>query len=165
MSDYTNQYDSPYAPVVPEKMQSSGSLTETMLRYLKEASPWLRFVGIMGFIHCGFIAIGVIITIVASIIASDFLGEFGSFPIWLLSPFYIALGVLLFFPSLFTYNMGERIQKYQFSNSNEDLEQAFKNNKSFWKFYGIMYIIYLSIIPVMIIISIVFMVAAAANFL
>ena len=140
-----------------------------MLRYLKEASPWLRFVGILGFISCGFIALGAFFTIVGTITAAAFMrefipmGEFLTYPIWLISPMYIAIGVLCFFPSLFTYNFGAKIRRYQLSNSDEDLEQAFKNNKSFWKFYGILCIIYLAFIPVMMILSILISVIAAAG--
>jgi hypothetical protein len=37
------------------------------------------------------------------------------------------------------------------SNSDKDLEDAFKNNKSLWKFYGILVIVYLALIPVLLI--------------
>jgi len=40
MSDLENPYQSPESPVVPEVSHSSGNmLTETMLKYLIEASP------------------------------------------------------------------------------------------------------------------------------
>ena len=163
MSDSDNQYDSPQAPVIPEKNQVVGSLTATMLKYLKEASPWLKFIGVLGFISCGFIVLAAIIIIIISAVAASVLSEFGDIPIWLISPLYLAMGTLLFFPSLFTYNFGDKIRKFLFSNSEEDLEEAFKNNKSLWKFYGIMCIISLAITPVFIIITIVVAVAAASN--
>jgi len=163
MSDSENQYDSPQAPIIPEKNQVVGNLTATMIAYLKEASPWLKFVGILGFISCGLIVLGSIVVIIFSIAATALLSEFGDFPIWLIAPLYLAMGALLFFPSLFTYNFGEKIRKFMFSNSEEDLEEAFKNNKSLWKFYGIMCIISLAITPVLIIVTIIVSVFAASS--
>jgi len=164
MSDSENQYNSPEAPVVPDKKQVVGGLTETMFTYLKEASPWLKFIGILGFIGCGLMILGSLSFVFISIAASAMLDEFAAFPIWLVTPLYFASGALLFFPSLFTYRFGEKIRKYQFSNADEDLEEAFKNNKSLWKFYGIMCIISLAATPVLLIIMAVVVVASASNF-
>jgi len=163
MSDIQDQYNSPQTPIVPEEKQVVGSLTETMMVYLKEASPWLRFIGILGFISCGLIALGVIIIIILFAVAASLLGEFADIPIWLISPLYLAMGALFFFPSLFMYNFGDKIRKFLVSNSEEDLEEAFKNNKSLWKFYGIMCIISLATTPVLIIVTAVATVAAASN--
>ena len=158
-------YNSPQTPIVPEKIEKAGNLTETMLRYLKEASPWLRFIGIVGFVACGFIALAAVIFGVGTAISASAFGDLANFPIWLVTPLYLAFGVLLFFPSYFTYTFGEKIRKYQYTNADEDLEAAFKNNKSFWKFTGIIYIIYISTIPIMIVITIIIVFITAANIL
>jgi len=163
MSDYVNPYNSPESPIVPEKAQNAGNLTETMLTYLREASPWMRFIGILGFIYCGFMVIGGLISMAGVAAASSILNEFFTFPVFLVIPFYLLMAVIVFFPSLFTYNFGTKIRKYQFSNSDDDLEQAFKNNKSLWKFYGILCIISLAIFPVIIILAIVIGVAAVSG--
>ncbi|MCL2720776.1 MAG: hypothetical protein FWD47_05500 [Treponema sp.] len=163
MSDF-NQYNSPEAPIVPEKSQNAGNLTETMLRYLKDASPWLIFMGVLGFIGCGVLVLYSVIAIIGSLATYAFLSdELFNFPIWLLSPLYLVMGVVSFFPAFFTYNFGIKIRKYKFSNSDEDLENAFKNNKSLWKFNGILSIIFLAFIPVMIIILMIVGVAMATT--
>jgi len=155
MSDYENPYKSPETSIVPEEPQGAvATLTETMLGYLKEASPWLRFIGILGFIGCGFMCLIGIISAIFSSALFNIMGDMGDFPIWALSLIYIAIGALYFFPALFTWNFGAKLRSYQLSNSNEDLELAFKNNKSLWKFNGIMYIVFLAIIPFMIIATI-----------
>jgi len=89
------------------------------------------------------------------------MGDMGDFPIWVLSLIYIAMGALYFFPALYTYNFGAKIRSYQLSSSNEDLELAFKNNKSLWKFNGILYIVLLASVPFTIIATIVGAVIAA----
>jgi len=164
MSDFENPYKSPETTIVPEKTHSSGTgLTETMLGYLKDASPWLRFIGILGFIGAGLLCLFGIIFAVTSSSLIDFTEGLVNFPVWLWSLVYVVIGVLLFFPARFTYNFGAKIRNYQFSGSNEDLEAAFKNNKSLWKFQGILYIIYLALIPFMIVVGIIVAAAAAMN--
>jgi len=164
MSDFENPYKSPETTIVPETPQGEGAaLTETILGYLKEASPWLRFMGILGFIGCG---ITCLVGIISAIFSSTFFGsreELESFPIGVLSLFYVAAGAVYFFPARFTYNFGAKIRDYQISSSNEDLELAFKNNKSLWKFNGILSIVCLALIPFIIIISIIFGVVAATR--
>lgn len=159
--DFENQYNSPETPIIPEKTKGFGNLTEIMMSYLKETSPWIIFVAVLGFITCGFIAVGSVITTIGLLTVSNFLSEIGNFPIWLVVPLYIAAGLLLFFPSYFMYNAGTKIRKHQYSNADEDLEQALKNNKSLWKYFGIMSIISLSVIPVSLIIIVVFTIISA----
>jgi hypothetical protein len=162
MSDIENPYQSPETPVIPEKSQSTETvLTEKMLRYLKEASPWLRFIGIVGMIGCGLMAVAGLIT--AIVMAVSF-GESDQSSVWVITLLvYIPVGILMFFPALYTYNFGAKIRKYLFSNLDEDLESAFKNNKSLWKFIGILSIINLSLIPLTIIIAIIGGIVAAVN--
>ncbi|GHV95816.1 hypothetical protein AGMMS50293_21360 [Spirochaetia bacterium] len=156
MSDFTNPYQSPENVSIPEKpLMTQAALTDTMLRYLKEASPWLRFIGILGFIGSGFICLGGITFAIVMFAASEIASEFGGPAFGLLGILYAALAVLVFFPSLFTYRFGASIRNYILSSSGQELEQAFKNNKSLWKFYGILCIINLAFIPMTIIIAIV----------
>jgi hypothetical protein len=166
LSDFENPYNSPDSPVIPEAPESSEvSLSMNMLQYLKETHPWLRFMGIVGYIGSGFLILMGIISTILSLINPDFGGEFGQFFSWLFFIVYLPLGVLMFFPAHFTFSFGRKLRDYQYSHSNEDLELAFKNNKSLWKFNGILCIIYLSFIPLAIIASIVVGIIAVLNFL
>jgi len=161
MSDFENPYKSPETSIVPEKDQSTGTvLTETMLTYLKEASPWLRFVGIVEFIGCGLMCLGGISFSITTSALPGMTEAVGNFPVWILSLVYIIGGALVFFPAKFTYSFGVKIRNYQISSSAEDLELAFKNNKSLWKFQGIMLIISFAVVPVFFVIAIVGIVAA-----
>jgi hypothetical protein len=169
-----NLYASPEAvAVVTDAAISNSGLTETMVSHLKAASPWLRFLGIMGFIGAGFMMLtGIIMAIalgmagtqlfeelaeeggVFSVIASFFSGFLGIF--------YIGLGVVYFFPARFTYQFGNKIRTYLHSNNAADLEAALQNNKSLWKFNGILTIVGLAAIPVLTIVAIIVAVAAVA---
>jgi len=161
MSDFENHYNGPETPIIPEKSHSAGNLTITMLRYLKEASPWLKFLGILGFISCGFMALWALFYIIVAITATTLMSSLApmmglaALPFWLIVPIYIAAAVLFFFPSYFLFNFGTKIRKFIVSNSDEDLELALKNNKSYWKFCGIITIVYLSILPTIFIFSLI----------
>ena len=169
MSDAVNPYQSPETSAVSEKpLVSQGNITETMLIYLKEASPWLRFIGILGFIGCGMTAIwGVFLIILVPIagLALESMPGFEAFGAFsgamglafggLFGVIIIGSSLLIFFPSLFVYRFGDKIRTYLRSGTDQDLELALKNNKSLWKFYGIICIVYLAFVPVMIIISII----------
>ena len=80
------------------------------------------------------------------------------------SLYFIGAGVLMFFPAFFTYKFGVKIRAFTRTNSEQELELAFKNNKSLWKFNGILTIIGLAIIPLVIILGIIAVVAAFAFF-
>lgn len=65
MPDAVNPYQSPENAAIPEeRFTMQGGLTETLLIYLKGAAPWLRFLGILGFIGSALIALLVVVYIV-----------------------------------------------------------------------------------------------------
>jgi len=163
MSDAVNPYQSPETVAVPvNPFVAHGALTETMLIYLKGASPWLRFIGIFGFICAGFVALLGLISFAFVPLMNQVWGEIPGFKttfhgVWgavfggSMAVLFIGTGVLMFFPALFVYRFGERIRGYLRTGADRELEQAFKNNKSFWKFLGIICIIELASFPLMII--------------
>jgi hypothetical protein len=170
-----NLYASPEAvAVVTDAAISSGALTETMISHLKAAAPWLRFLGILGFIGAGFMVMTGIISAIAMGVAGTQLfeefseaadGVFGtvvSFFSGFLGIIYIGFGVIYFFSALFTYQFGNKLRSYLRSNNTKDLEAALRNNKSLWKFKGILAIIELAAIPVILVITIVVAITAAA---
>jgi magnesium-transporting ATPase (P-type) len=158
MSDTVNPWQSPAAVVQAEENAAQGVLTATMIRFLKEASPWLRFIGILGYIGAGFcIAAGIIMAIALMITGASqsAFGDFAGFASTFMGLIYLVAGVVAFFPARFTHRFGVKIRNYLLSGAEKDLEEAFKNNRSLWKFAGIMAIVYLALVPVGIIVAIV----------
>jgi hypothetical protein len=165
MSDAVNPWQSPAAPVQAEENAAQGILTALMIRYLKEASPWLRFFGILGYIGAGFLIVSGI-GMVAALLVTGFNGVAGGnnepglvgFVSGLVSSLlgfiYLVSGVVAFFPARFTHGFGVKIRNYLLSGSERDLEEAFKNNRSLWRFNGILAIVYLSLIPAGIVVAI-----------
>ena len=171
MSDVVNPYQSPQAEAKPvgADLAPAGALTELMIRYLKEASPWLRFIGILGFIGCGIMAlVGVVFMVLLPLFTSFFnytyfsgLGNFGGLIGGAFGLIYIVIAAVFFFPSRFIYLFGTKIRTWLRSNAEHDLEASFRNNKSFWKFIGIVSIVNLAFIPVSVVIGIIAAVAVA----
>ena len=165
MSDTVNPYQSPSTVATPVKpLVAQGTLTETMLVYLKGASPWLRFIGILGFIGAGTIALWGVFFFAVGLISggawtqipgidtiADISGDLGGVFAVLTGLLTIGLAALAFFPARYTYRFGAKIRVYLREGREQDLELAFKNNKSLWKFLGIICIIQLAFIPLMII--------------
>jgi hypothetical protein len=164
MSDNINPYQSPQNPVNPAA-DGSARLTETMILYLKGASPWLRFIGIVGFIVCGIVfLIGFVFLFALPALGSFWVGisefediseSFGTaLGAVIGAVYFFAIAALSFFPALFTFNFGNKIRAYLQSGSAQDLETAFKSNKFLWTFNGVLTIIGLALIPLMVIIGI-----------
>jgi uncharacterized membrane protein len=166
MSYAVNPYQSPNVMVVlEESLAVRGTLTETMLLHLKDTAPWLRFVGILGFIiACFSVLFGLAFLALIpamrqvwyetpgfemfpSSISAAFLGS--------VSILCICGGALVFFPSFFIYRFGEKIRSYLRTGTEQDLELAFKNNKSLWKFLGVFCVFQLVFIPLVILGSII----------
>jgi hypothetical protein len=163
MNDTVNPYQSPEKEAVPEKSLVQGFLTETMLIHLKGASPWLRFIGIVGFIGTGIIVLsGILILPIARQAYSQMPGlePFGlaatgaAFSIGM-AIYCLGTGALFFFLSFYVFRFGEKIRSYLGTGMNLDLEMAFKYNRNLWKMLGILCIIGLTILPLMIIFSII----------
>jgi hypothetical protein len=178
MSDTDKLYQSPQTDVnAVNPLAPTARLTETMVLYLKGASPWLRFLGVLGFIAAGGTGLGGLIFVIGGILGNTAFGRLLSGQLYdadmsevgmisgisiIIGIFIIATGIICFFPAQFIYNFGKKIRNFLQNNDERELELAFKNNKSLWKFAGIVTIIYLAFLPVLMVVSII---AALGSFL
>ena len=159
MSETVNPYQGPETAVDPGIIPAGqGSLTEAMLIQLKGASPWLRFVGILGFIGAGFtILMGIVFLALVPLFTRSIAGlepfdGIADAVTWVvLAVFTIIMGGLMGLPALFMYRFGEKIRGYLRTGADQELETAFKNNRLLWKFSGIICIVVLAFFPMMMI--------------
>jgi hypothetical protein len=126
----------------------TGFLSDNALFYLRSASPWLRFLGIVYYIVCGLMVAGGLITLIAAPLMADF--DFDEETGFLAGILYLISAIIMFFPARFMYSFGARLRNYFLSNTEKELELAFKYNKAYWKFCGITIIICLALIPIII---------------
>ena len=177
MSDTVNPFKGPETVAAPlSPLTAQGTLTETMLKYLKNASPWLRFIGVLGFIGSGITVLWGIISMAFGSFTWRVLKEIPGFKplseisstggtalMLLTGLLTFGMAAIIFIPALFTYKFGSMIRSYLRTGADQDLELALKSNKSLWKFRGIIYIIYLAFVPLTVVIGIIVAVASALS--
>jgi Family of unknown function (DUF5362) len=133
-------------------------VTPQGLRYLTESAKWGKFLAIMGFISCGFLAI---LAFLIPVIYSQ-LPQNTSTPLVFnngmktgLTIVYLVLTIILFFPCLYLYKFSSKMQLASKDMGQENLDESLMNLKSMFKFCGIFTIIILSGYALVIIFSIV----------
>lgn len=113
---------------------------------LRQTRPWVIFLGVLGFIGVGLMAL---------------IGLFGLLSLAaggirnsqaLILVVYLPVALLYFFPSLFLTRYGARIGGFVRDPSHRGLEAALTTQKSFWKFVGILTLVilllYVALIPI-----------------
>ena len=124
-------------------------LDQQSVNYLNETVRWSRLLAIVGFINCGLLAVfglffGSMMTRMMSGMSgpdAGFTGFGGAF----LSFFLILMALILFFPAYYLFSFSSKMRRALRNNDQMVLTDSLKNLKSFFKFYGILVIIFLSI--------------------
>jgi len=116
-------------------------VTENAKKYLKSTASWSLFFAVLGFIGVAFLAICGIVMIAmfydgGHLSSMSFVGVL-----------YIALGGVMVFPALYLLRFSQETNKALANQDTMVIEEAFKNMKSFWKFTGILTIVYIVLIP------------------
>ena len=131
--------------------QSSGlfelQLDQPSINYLNEAARWSRFLAIIGFIYCGLMVVfglffGTLMSRMMPVMGDSGISAMGS---GFLGVFIIIVSLIMFFPALYLWNFSSKMRKALNSNDQPLLTESLKNLKSFFKFYGIVLIVFLSI--------------------
>jgi len=129
-------------------------LDEPVSSYLGETAKWAKFLGIVGFVVCGFIAIiGIFAgstTSTALIIVGGNTGMSGV----IVTLIYLAVVAIYFFPCLYLFHFDNKMQRALRQNDQFLLTYSFKNLKSCYKYLGILMIIVLSLYAIIFIIGI-----------
>ena len=122
--------------------ESTGSLSISTVAasYMKQTAAWGKFLGILGFVFTGLMVVfGIVMAGMMQSLRQD--NPVGPY----LSVIYLALGVLYFFPSLYLFKYSTKMKNALETKNSEVLTQAFENEKSMYKFMGIMMIVLLGI--------------------
>jgi len=129
-----------------EQSVSSLTITQNASTYLNETGKWTKFLSIMGFIFVGLIVImGFLAGSIMSIMPG---GQSGVFPAgmgFLFGGIYILLGLLYFFPTWYLFKFSQKMKLALTTNSNDELNEALSNQKSFYKFWGIFTIVFIGL--------------------
>ncbi len=130
--------------------------------YLKETAVWGKFLGVIGFTYSGLVMLGAIFA--ASIFAKltgNASGHGNGFLAGgIIGVIYLGLAGVVFFMSMYLYKFAKNIQVALKTNDQELLVNSFKNLKIYFRFAGIITVVFL-IITVLSIIG--FMLVTAFN--
>ena len=140
MSDDHNPYDAPATDIAePEGQLLVGTnITTTMLKYLAQTRPWVRFLSVIGFIFIGFFAVTAVVAAIALFASGN---AFSDLPVILIGLLYVGIGLVYFFPVLFLHRFATELKRLNPQNATQAIEQALGHQKSFWKYVGILTIV------------------------
>jgi len=136
------------------------TVTEKTKLALGDASPWIRFLAILGFIGVGVLVLaGLGLAIFGGVLGAavgmGFLGP-------IIGLVYIALAVVLFFPTRTQLRLATQSRLYKTSGDPAALESFAVNVKSLAVFYGVLSIIVLALAALGLIVALFGVLAAKA---
>jgi hypothetical protein len=123
-------------------------VTNRAKNFLATAAFWGKIVSIVSFVFTAFSVLGGIAMLFMGSTLSQFdsqmgaLGVLGGLGIALI---YFLLALFCFFPSLYLFNFSQKTQTAIRSSDSLELEEAFKNLKSLFKFMGIITVVVIAI--------------------
>lgn len=122
---------------------NNGQLTVSPLAsgYLNETGKWGKFLAIIGFCVIGLI---VMMGLFAGTLFSS-MDAVLPFPGFVMGLMYVLIGLLYFFPVYYLFKFSSKVRTALLTKNTQELDAAFENLKSHYKFIGILMIITLSI--------------------
>lgn len=119
-------------------------ITPAMIHYLKQTKPWVRFISVMLFIGTILVfLLGLVMILGAGLLSSLSRTAFGGAPLGLLGLAYAAMACICFFPSLYLCRYASAIRVALMKDQAGGVEEALKNQRSFWRFMGILLLVFL----------------------
>ena len=137
---------------VPNENLFELQVDQQRISYLSETARWAKFLSIVGFVFSALLVIfslffGSIISIFSKLGSNS--DSFGSSAVMSYYSYgitiaYIIIALLYFFPCLYLFNFSSKMQTALRNNDQINLNAAFGNLKSCFKFVGILTIVVLS---------------------
>ncbi len=120
-------------------------LTPSMFDSLRRTKPWVRLLSIVGMISAGLILLLGAFVVFGGLITSGVKSPLGGLGITALGLVYVAMGILYIFPSLYLYRYASAIGAALRPGSERarEVEKALDQQRSFWKFAGVLTLIML----------------------
>lgn len=114
--------------------------------YLAEAAKWGKFLSIVGFILCGFMALAGLFagSMMSTIMSGATDGVGSAIGGGVFTVIYFLMALLWFMPCLYLYRFSTKAQSAIRANEQSELVDSMKNLKSCFRFMGIMMIILLA---------------------
>ena len=108
--------------------------------YLISISKWMKFFFIMAIISVSLIMMAGLAIIASASIISD-MPDIPDFPVAIVGAIYMAVGALNLVPAIYMNRISKAAERTVESDDNNAMLDFLKNNKSLWKFLGILTIV------------------------
>jgi hypothetical protein len=146
--------------------KSGMELTEEAQGYLLEAGKWAYFLSIIGFIICGLVLLaaifaGSLFTRIAQMQPENATAALMAGAGGFVTFFYLLIDVIYFFFSLYLYQFGSKIKQSIKLSDSDYLTRSLGKLKSFFKLWGIITIVVITIYVLIFFIVIVVGIGAA----
>jgi hypothetical protein len=139
----------PIAALAYEAPPAEAQVTSRAIQLFRQTRPWTLFLSIFGFIVCGLMLAGGAAVLVGALLAKERLAAFAA------GGYFVGtLFVLL--PSLAVFRFARRISDLSRLRRHVDLEAAIDAQRSVWKTYGILTIVFTGLYLVFIVVMIVY---------
>jgi hypothetical protein len=137
-------YSSPASQMPPPSFSASSEVSQGVLAQLAGTKGWVRFMSVLMFLGTGFMLLAALIMLVAGgTIAATAKAGGGALPAGMMtgiSILYALFAGIYIYPALKLWKYADNIGALLISSSMLDLEAALSQQRSFWKFLGIMVI-------------------------
>lgn len=140
-------YSSPATYAQPPSFSTGSAVSQGVVAQLAGTKPWVRFISVLMFLGAGLMLIlGLVMVVMGSAIASAsnnqmFAGGMGV----VLAAVYIVMAAFYIYPALKLWKYANSIGALMSSGSVLDLETALSQQRSFWKFIGIIFLVFVSL--------------------
>jgi hypothetical protein len=139
-------YASPAVNVSPVSRSHDAATTEGVIRQLAGTKPWVRFISVMMFVGAGFLVLIALVMLLAGGVMAQatksnpmFAGGMGA----VIGVLYIVMALFYIYPGLKLWKYASRIGDFIQSANAVNLEAALGEQRKFWKFFGVLMLIFL----------------------
>ena len=150
--DTNNPYSSPQSNLFSGSAATSAeTVTQGVMLQLKKTRPWVRFMSVLMFVGAGLmLLVGLFVGLAGGVgafskanpeMSTAFRAGFGVG----MAVVYGLLAALYIFPALKLWKYADRIRDLCNSMHTLDLEKALNEQRSFWKFVGVMALVMICI--------------------
>mgnify|MGYP001139433415 CR=1 FL=1 len=125
-----------------EKFERNEMVVDSRIKNdLTETRKWTMFFAILGFIGIGFLAIAVVVMLIAATVGSGFMSNQNAMLFGVLTVVYLIMGLLYFFPVYYLLKFSTHMKSAIEKSEQNKLVMAFEYLKSHYKFIGILTIV------------------------
>lgn len=136
-------YSAPASHVQASSHSAHGAISQGVADQLAGTKPWVRFISVLMFVGAGLMLLGALIMLVAggAMAASGKAGAMSAGMMSGMSILYGVMSLIYIYPAVKLWKYASHIGGLLISGSMLDLEAALGQQRSFWKFMGIMIIV------------------------